>query len=107
MWKMGGSINMKYEKKLRSLYENGRKKVGMHLRNENIEDEGFEEEYSKRAECERTHKNIKWTVKFDVRGMKNVIKEMYSIMKFVVYQLLLTANFQNGLKETNSFANYV
>ena len=28
----------------------------MHLWNENIEDEVFWEEYSKRAECERIHK---------------------------------------------------
>jgi hypothetical protein len=108
MWKIGGSIHMKYEKKLRLLYENGRKKqVGMHLRNKNIEDEGFEEEYAKRAECERIHKNIKWTVKFDVKGMKNASKKMYSIMKFVAYQLLVTANLQNKIKQTNSFANYV
>jgi G3E family GTPase len=34
----------------------------MHLRSKNIEDGGFEEVYSKKARCERVHKNIKWTV---------------------------------------------
>ncbi|ODV50124.1 MAG: transposase, IS4 [Methanohalophilus sp. 2-GBenrich] len=39
--------------------------------------------------------------------MKNASKEMYSIMKFVAYQLFVTANLQNKVKQTNSFANYV
>ncbi|MCM1987531.1 ISNCY family transposase, partial [Methanococcoides seepicolus] len=90
------------------LYENGREKqVGMHLRNKNIEDDAFDEDYSHRGECERVHKHIKWTVKFDIRGMKNSSKKLYSIMNFVAYQLLVATNLQNEVKETNSFANYV
>ncbi|MFP4655828.1 MAG: ISNCY family transposase, partial [Methanohalobium sp.] len=83
------------------------KQVGMHLRNINIEDEGFNDDYSYRKECERIHKNIKWTVKFDIRGLNNSSKKLYSIMNFVAYQLLVMTNLQNGIKETNSFANYV
>lgn len=108
MWKLGGSIHMKHEEKLHFLYENGREKqVGMHLRNKNIEDDAFDEDYSHRGECERVHKHIKWTVKFDIRGMKNSSKKLYSIMNFVAYQLLVATNLQNEVKETNSFANYV
>ncbi len=90
---------MKYEEKLRFLYENGREKqVVMHLRNKNIGDDGFDEDYSHRSECERVHNHIKWTVKFDIRGMKNGSKKMYSIMNFVAYQLLVLTNLQKGLK---------
>jgi len=108
MWKLGGSVHMKYEKKLRFLYENGREKqVGMHLRNHNIEDEEFDDDYSLRGECERIHNHIKRVMKFDIRGFRNESKKMYSIMNFIAYQLLVTTNLQNGVKETNSFANYV
>ena len=108
MWKLGGSVHMRYGEKLRFLYENGREKqVGMHLRNSNIEDEGFDDNYSLRGECERVHNHIKRTMKFDIRGIRNDSKKLYSLMKFVAYQLLVTTNLQNEVKETNSFANYV
>jgi len=41
--------------------------VGMYLRNQNIRDEAFDEQYKKRAECEKTHGHIKGIVKFDIR----------------------------------------
>jgi len=42
MWKSGGSKHTTNDKKLKFLYENGRKEqVGMYLRNQNLEDKTF------------------------------------------------------------------
>ena len=67
----------------------------------------FDDDYSLRGECERIHNQIKRVMKFDIRGFRNESKKMYSIMNFIAYQLLVITNLQNGVKETNSFANYV
>ena len=82
-WKF--SVNSLYrlcDDKLKFLYEIGRREqVGMYLRNQNILDESFEEQYKKRAECEKTHGHIKGTVKFDIRRIRNVSKKLYSLLR--------------------------
>src|SRR5664280_1506073 len=89
-WKLGGDIHAPMDNKLKFLYEIGRKEqVGMYLRNQNIRDESFEEQYKKRAECEKTHGHIKGTVKFDIRRIRNVSKKLYSLLSFVAYQLMV------------------
>ena len=108
MWKLGGSKYMKINDMLRFLYENGRiEQVGMHLRNQNLKDNNSPDSHNLRKECERIHGHIKNTVKFDVRRIKEESKELYSIINFVVYQLLLLTNLQNQVKSTHSFGNYI
>ena len=55
-WKIGSDIHASMKNKLKFLYENGKKKqVGMYLRNQNISDDSFNEQYQKRDECEKIH----------------------------------------------------
>jgi Transposase DDE domain len=108
MWKQGGSKHMKIDDMLRFLYEKGRiEQVGMYLRNENLKDKSFPDSYKLRSECERIHGHIKNTVKFNVRRVMEESKELYSKFSFVVYQLLLLTNLQNGVKSTHSFKSYI
>lgn len=107
-WKNGGDIHASIEKKLRFLYESGRKgQVGMFFRNQNLNDPIFEEKYKIRGECEKTHNNIKSIVKFDVRKIRVESKEFNIIMNFVSYQLLILAGLQNGLTPFHGFTEYV
>jgi len=104
MWKLGGSIQMPLEKKLRFLYEHGREEqVGAYFRNQNLEDVTFNDSYQNRRECERIHGHIKETVKFDVRGIPEDSKELYTKLSFVAYQILLLTNIQNGVKPEKLF----
>ena len=108
MWKLGGSKHMKIDDMLRFLYKNGRiEQVGMYLRNQNLTDESFPDSYKLRKECERIHGHIKNTVKFDVRRVMEESKELYSKFNFVVYQLLLLTNLQNGIKDTHTLGKYI
>jgi len=106
-WKLGGDIHAPMDNKLKFLYEIGRREqVGMYLRNQNIRDESFEEQYKKRAECEKTHGHIKGTVKFDIRRIRNVSRKLYSLLSFVAYQLMVLIELQNKIGEKNSFGRY-
>ncbi len=108
MWKLGGSKHMKIDDKLRFLYENSRKEqVGMYLRNQNLNDNTFPDSCKLRKECERIHGHIKSTVKFDIRRIREESRELYSKLNFVIYQLLLLTNLQNGIKPANAFENYI
>ena len=108
MWKLGGSKQMKIDDMLRFLYKNGRiEQVGMYLRNQNLKDKSFPDSYEFRSECERIHGHIKNTVKFNVRRIMEESKELYSKFSFVVYQLLLLTNLQNGVKDTHTFGKYI
>ena len=99
-WKLGGDIHAPMDNKLKFLYEIGRKEqVGMYLRNQNIRDESFEEQYKKRAECEKTHGHIKGTVKFDIRRIRNVSKKLYSLLSFVAYQLMVLKSYKIKLEK--------
>jgi hypothetical protein len=95
------------DNKLKFLYEIGRKEqVGMYLRNLNIRDEAFDEQYKKRAECEKTHGHIKGTVKFDIRRIRNVSRKLYSLLSFVAYQLMVLTELQNKIGDKNSFGRH-
>jgi hypothetical protein len=107
MWKLGGSIHMSLEEKLRFLYEHGREdQVGAYFRNQNLEDVTFDVSYQNRKECERINGHIKETVKFDVRGVPNPSKELYTKLSFVAYQMLLLTNIQNDVTPENSFGKF-
>ena len=106
-WKIGGDVHASMKNKLKFLYENGRKKqVGMYLRNQNISDESFNEQYKKRDECEKIHGHIKCTVKFDIRRVRNESRKLYSLLSFIVYQLLVLTEIQNKVGNKNSFGRY-
>ena len=95
------------ENKLKFLYEIGRKEqVGMYLRNQNIRDESFDDQYKKRAECEKIHGHIKGTVKFDIRRVRNESRKLYSLLSFIAYQLLVLTEMQNKVGNKNSFGRY-
>jgi hypothetical protein len=106
-WKLRGNIYAPMENKLKFLYEIGRKKqVGMHLRNQNIGDELFNEQYKKRVECEKTNGHIKGTIKFDIRKVRNQSRRLYYLLSFVAYQLLVLIELQNKIEDRNSFGRY-
>ncbi len=108
MWNLGGSRHMRIDEKLKFLYENDRQEqVGMYLRNQNLRSKTFPDSLKLRKECERIHGHIKITVKFDVRRIREKSRELYSKLNFVVYQLLLLTNLQNGIKPANAFASYI
>ncbi|AKB24620.1 hypothetical protein MSMTP_1151 [Methanosarcina sp. MTP4] len=107
MWKIGGDVHTPMAIKLKFLYENGREEqVGMYLRNQNISDESFDEQYKKRAECEKIHGHIKDVVKFDIRRIRNESKKLYSLLNLIAYQLLVLTELQNKVKSKNSFGRY-
>jgi hypothetical protein len=55
-WKLGVDIHSPMDNKLKFLYEIGRKEqAGMYLRNLNIRDEAFDEQYKKRELNVRRH----------------------------------------------------
>jgi hypothetical protein len=106
-WKLGGDIHSPMDNKLKFLYEIGRREqVGKYLRNQNIRDESLEEQYKKKAECEKTHGHIKGTVKFDIRRIRNVSKKLYSLLSFISYQFLVLTELQSKIGEKNSFGRY-
>jgi hypothetical protein len=95
------------ENKLKFLYEIGRKEqVGMYLRNQNIRDKAFDDQYKKRVECEKVHGHIKGTVKFDIRRVRNQSRKLYSLLSFLAYQLLVLTEIQSEVRDKNSFGRY-
>ena len=79
----------------------------MYLRNQNIRDESFDEQYKNRAECGKTRGHIKGTVKFDIRRVRNISRKLYSLSSFVSYKLLMLIELQNkeALKLEFQFKN--
>ena len=57
----------------------------MYLRNQNIRDKAFDDQYKKRAEYEKIHGHIKGTVKFDIRRVRNQSRKLYSLLSFIAY----------------------
>jgi len=107
MWKKGGDIHASLDKKLRFLYEHDRaEQVGMYCRNLSINNQNFDVVYRKRSKCESIHAHIKDNVTFDVRGIQFRSKELYALMNFISYQLLLLMNIQNNVKPVNAFRFY-
>ncbi len=107
MWKIGGDIHDKMDKKLKFLYGNGRvEQVGKYLRNQNIIDKEFDGNFKKRKECEKIHWHIKDTVKFDIRGVRKVSRSLYAFLNLVSYQLMVLNELQNQCTDKNSFGRY-
>jgi len=89
-------------------YDHGRKEqVGKYLRNINCLDEDFGSKCKNRSHCERKHKHIKDTVKFDIRGLLHTSKEMYTYANFVSYQILMLAHSQLKFENENEFCKYI
>jgi len=106
-WKNGGNVHDSLSSKLKFLFEHNRcEQVGRYIRNTNIANPDFHSYYSKRNACERIHDHIKDTVKFDVRGIRNLSKPLYAFVNFVVYQCLILTNLHRGAMPMNSFAKY-
>ncbi|HDL16157.1 MAG TPA: IS4/IS5 family transposase, partial [Euryarchaeota archaeon] len=106
-WKEGGNIHMPLMDKLRFLYKHGKaEQVGAYFRNQSLQDDNFGKSYKERSECERINDYIKDTVKFNVKGIPNDSKELYSKLSFVAYQMMILNNIQNGIEPVNSFARY-
>ncbi|GEM_PF-5635451 len=70
----------------------------MYLRNHNIRDEAFDDQYKKRAECKKIHGHIKSTVKFDIRRVRNQSRKLYSMLSLITYQLLVLTEMQIKLE---------
>ena len=108
MWRKGGDIHQSIENKLRFLHDHGRKKqVGKYLRNINCQDKDFDTKCKNRSGCERKHKHIKDTVKFDIRGFLHTSKEIYIYANFVSYQILMLAHSQLRFRNENEFSKYI
>ncbi len=108
MWNEGGDIHQSIEEKLRFLCDHGREvQVGKYLRNINCQDEDFYSKCKNRSDCERKHKHIKDTVKFDIRGLLHTSKEMYTYASFVSYQILILAHAQLKIENVNVFCEYI
>ncbi|MEA2034918.1 MAG: hypothetical protein U9N40_05455 [Euryarchaeota archaeon] len=108
MWKEGGDIHQPIEKKLQFLYDHGRKdQVGKYLRNINCLDEDFQSKYKNRSQCERKHKHIRNTVKFDICGLLHTSKEMYTYASFISYQILILTHAQLKIENVDVFCDYI
>jgi len=108
MWKIGGNIHATTEQKLKFLYQNDQiEKVGMYFRNINILDSDFNLKCRTRSNCERKHSHIKNILNFDVRGTPNQSKNLYTLMKFVAYQILMLSHTQLRFEDLNSFRKYI
>jgi len=107
LWKKGGDVHASSDEKLRFLYEHDRaEQVGMYFRNLNISNPNFDEVYRKRSKCESIHAHIKDTVTFNVRYIRNKSSELYALVNFISYQLLLLTNLQTNVKPVNAFRFY-
>ena len=97
-WREGVNKSTSFNEKLNFLIKKGKfKQVGTYFRNQIIEiGQGFA--YPFRGHQERTHCNIKKTVKFDVRYVHNKNKKLHTLWSFITYQLLCLTSLQNRLK---------
>jgi len=90
LWRAGGDIHAPLTQKLQFLFRNGRvEQVGMHFRNRNLLDPELSTLMRNRGECERVHGRIKASVTFHLKGIRHESRELYMILNFVAYQLLL------------------
>jgi hypothetical protein len=99
LWRAGGDIHAPLAQQLRFLFQNGRvEQVGMHFRNKNLLDPEFSALMRNRGECERVHGRIKASVTFHLRRIQHESRELYMILNFVAYQLLLLIGLRAGVK---------
>ena len=99
LWKAGGDVHASLEEQLRFLFNQGRaEQVGMFFRNKNILNPEFPTLMHGRGNCERVHNHIKTTVVFHLKGIRNESRELYMLLNFIVYQLLLLVGCEAGVK---------
>ena len=107
-WREGGDTSKSLEEKLQFLCDHGREEqVGKYLRNINCLDLDFHDKCKNRSDCERKHKHIKDTVKFDIRGLLHTSKKMYTFANFISYQIRILAHAQLKFKKVNEFSKYI
>ena len=107
-WCEGGDIHKSIEEKLQFLCDHDREEqVGKYLRNINCQDEDFHKKCKHRSDCERKHKHIKDTVKFDIRGLLHTSKKMYTFANFISYQILILGHAQLKFMKVNEFSKYI
>lgn len=95
------------ERKLNFLNDNGRwKHVGMYIRNRNLVNPNFQEEYKSRSDCERTHSHMKRTFNFSVKWIQNRSKEFYIALNFISYQVVLLARLWKNEIEIQDLSRY-
>ncbi|MCP1663324.1 hypothetical protein J2T61_002037 [Methanocalculus sp. AMF5] len=70
----------------------------MHFRNKNLLDPEFSTLMRNRGECERVHGRIKASVTFQLKGIRHKSRELYMILNFVSYQILLLTGMRGGVK---------
>jgi len=78
--KLAESVKLGYEIGRKEHEIRRKEQVGMYLRNQNIRDKAFDDQYKKRAEYEKIHGHIKGTVKFDIRRVRNQSRKLYSLL---------------------------
>jgi hypothetical protein len=106
LWKKGGDIHAPLGEQLRFLYEQGREEqVGMFFRNQNLKDPVFETLLKGRGDCERVHNSIKSTVTFQIKRIRQESKELYMILNFISYQMLLVTGLVAGLDNPSIMSN--
>ena len=106
-WIIGGNIRDSIENKLLFLMENGRERqVGMYLRNKNLLNPNFKNEYKSRGDCERTHSHMKRMFNFKVKWIQNRSKEFYMALNFIAYQTVLLARLFNNESDIQDLAKY-
>jgi len=99
LWKAGGDVHASWEEQLRFLFQQGRvEQVGMFFRNKNILNPEFPTLMQGRSECERVHNHIKTTVVFHLKGIRDESRELYMLLNFIVYQLLLLVGCEAGVE---------
>ncbi len=82
---------------LRSEKEGG---VGVILRpySTNILNPEFPTLMHGRNDCERVHNHIKTTVVFHLKGIRDESRELYMLLNFTIYQLLLLVGCEAGVE---------
>jgi hypothetical protein len=99
LWKAGGDVHASWEEQLRFLFQQGRvEQVGMFFRNENILNPEFSTLMHGRNDCERVRNHIKTTVVFHIKGIRDESRELYILLNFIVYQLLLLVGREAGVE---------
>ena len=108
LWEKGGDVHASLSDKLEFLCQQGREEqVGAYVRNQNLLNPNFEEEYKVRGSCERNHSHMKATCNFTVHGIRNESKKFYMMKRFVSYQFILFTNIMRGMTNIQCSSCYI
>lgn len=81
-------------------------KLEWYLRNKNLLNPNFKNEYKSRGDCERTHSHMKRMFNFKVKWIQNRSKEFYMALNFIAYQTVLLARLFNNESDIQDLAKY-